>query len=79
DQVGRTLETLLGGRTVGRFERDGEQYDVIVQLAASNRSTPQALQSIYVRGTDGAMIQLSNLVDVRETVAARSLNRFNQM
>jgi multidrug efflux pump len=79
EAVGRTLETLLGGRTVGRFERDGEQYDVIAQLAASNRSTPQALQSIYVRGADGSMIQLSNLVDVRETVAARSLNRFNQM
>lgn len=79
DQVGRTLETLLGGRTVGRFERDGEQYDVIAQLAASNRSTPQALQSIYVRGSGDAMVQLSNVVDVRETVAARSLNRFNQM
>ena len=79
EAVGRTLETMLGGRTVTRFERDGEQYDVIVQLAPSNRATPQALSSIYVRGTDGAMIQLSNLVDVRETVAARELNRFNQM
>lgn len=79
DQVGRTLETMLGGRTIGSFERDGEQYDVIAQLAPSNRSTPQALQSIYVRGAGDAMIQLSNVVDVRETVAARSLNRFNQM
>lgn len=79
EAVGRTLETMLGGRTVTRFERSGEQYDVIVQLAAGNRATPQALASIYVRGNDGAMIQLSNLVDVVETVAANSLNRFNQM
>ena len=26
--VGRTLETLLGGRQVTRFEMNGEQYDV---------------------------------------------------
>ncbi|HYD98558.1 MAG TPA: efflux RND transporter permease subunit, partial [Alphaproteobacteria bacterium] len=28
--IGRTLESLLAGRTVTRFDRDGEQYDVIV-------------------------------------------------
>ncbi len=33
DTVGRTLETLLGGRQVTRFKKDGEQYDVIVQVA----------------------------------------------
>ncbi len=33
DTVGRTLETMLGGRQVTRFKRDGEQYDVIVQVA----------------------------------------------
>ncbi|MEJ1156998.1 efflux RND transporter permease subunit [Prosthecomicrobium sp. N25] len=79
EQVGRTLETMLGGRVVTRFERSGEQYDVIVQLAADNRATPQALSQLYVRGQDGAMIQLSNVVDLRENAAANSLNRFNQM
>ncbi len=29
--IGRTLETLLGGRQVTRFKREGEQYDVIVK------------------------------------------------
>jgi multidrug efflux pump len=79
ETVGRTLETMLGGRTVNRFEMEGEQYDVIVQLAAANRTTPQALSSLYVRSPDGAMIQLSNLVDIKEVTAARELNRFNQM
>ena len=31
DTLGRTLETLLGGRQVTRFKREGEQYDVVVQ------------------------------------------------
>ncbi len=76
--VGRTLETLLGGRQVTRFDLDGEQYDVIVQVAADDRRTPGALDDIYVRGRDDAMIQLSNLVRVQETVAPKELNRFNQ-
>ena len=76
--VGRTLETLLGGRQVTRFNRNGEQYDVIVQVAAGDRRTPNDLADIYVRGNGGEMVQLSNLVQVRETVAPKELNRFNQ-
>ena len=76
--VGRTLETLLGGRLVTRFNQNGEQYDVIVQMAPDDRRTVSDLNDIYVHGRGGADIQLSNLVTVRETVAPKELNRFNQ-
>jgi len=76
--LGRTLETLLGGRQVTRLNQNGEQYDVIVQVAPDDRRTSGDLNDIYVRGRDGAMIQLSNLVQLRETVAPKELNRFNQ-
>jgi multidrug efflux pump len=76
--VGRTLETLLGGRQVTRFNQNGEQYDVIVQVAPEARRTPGDLDHIYVRGRDGAMLPLANLARVRETVAPKELNRFNQ-
>ena len=62
----RTLETMLGGRQVTRFKKDGEQYDVIVQVAPVDRSTPADISDSYVRARDGSMVQLSNLVDVRE-------------
>jgi multidrug efflux pump len=76
--VGRTLETLLGGRQVTRFNQNGEQYDVIVQVAPDDRRTSGDLNDIYVRGRSGSIIQLSNLVQLRETVAPKELNRFNQ-
>jgi multidrug efflux pump len=76
--VGRTLETLLGGRQVTRFNQNGEQYDVVVQVARDDRRTPGDLDDIYVRGNNGTMVQLSNLVTVQETVAPKELNRFNQ-
>ncbi len=77
--VGRTLETLLGGRQVTRFEQNGEQYDVFVQLAAEDRATPQALSTIFLRNPRGEMIQLSNVAKVSESVAPKELKRFNQL
>jgi len=79
DNVGRTLETMLGGRQVTRFKRDGEQYDVIVQVAPLDRSTPADISDIYVRSRNGTMIQLANFVDVREGVAPQSLNHFQRL
>ena len=79
DTVGRTLETMLGGRQVTRFKREGEQYDVIVQVAPIDRTTPADISDSYVRARDGSMVQLSNLVDVREGVAPQSLNHFNRL
>ncbi|WDT80911.1 MAG: efflux RND transporter permease subunit [Candidatus Manganitrophus sp.] len=76
--IGRTLETLLGGREVTRFKREGEQYDVIVQLADEDRTNPRDLSSIYVRGAEGELVQLANLVQMNETVAPKELNHFNR-
>lgn len=77
--VGRTLESMLGGRQVTRFKRGSEQYDVIVQVEDADRRTPGDLSNIFVRGGDGQMVQLSNLVTVRETIAAKQLNHFNKL
>ena len=77
--VGRTLETLLGGRKVTRFNQNGRQYDAILQVAPDGRRTPGDLNDIYVRGNNGVMVQLSNLASVRESVAPKELNRFNQL
>jgi multidrug efflux pump len=77
--LGRTLETMLGGRQVTRFKQSGEQYDVIVKVADVDRATPDDLRKIYVRGASGQMVQLANLVTVRETVAPNELNHFNQL
>jgi multidrug efflux pump len=79
DVVGRTLETMLGGRVVTRFKRGGEQYDVIVQLAPNDRDSPTDINDIYVRGKDGNMVQLANVVSLRETVAPKNLNHFNRL
>jgi multidrug efflux pump len=77
--IGRTLETLLGGRNVTSFQIGSELYDVTVALPASERASSETLSRIFVRASDGTMVQLSNVVKTRETVAPRDLRRFNQL
>jgi multidrug efflux pump len=78
DAIARTVETLLGGRSVTRFKRDGEQYDVVVQTESAQRSTPEDIDRLFVRGRGGAMIPLASLVTTREVVVPRELNHFAQ-
>jgi len=79
ETIGHTLETLMGGRDVTRYKREGKQYDVVVQVEDANRRQPSDLTAIYVRGAGGELHQLSNLVTIRETVAAKELNHFNKL
>ncbi len=79
EAVGRTLQTMLGGRQVTRFKKDGEQYDVVVQVAPRDRSRPRDISDIYVRARDGSMVQLANVVKVQEGVSPQSLNHFQRL
>ena len=77
--IGRTLETLLGGRNVSTFQIGTEQYDVTVALPPDERTSPETLSRIFVRSANGDMVQLSNVVKARVSVAPRDLRRFNQL
>ncbi|MEK9917332.1 MAG: efflux RND transporter permease subunit [Betaproteobacteria bacterium] len=76
--IGSTVETLLGGRDVTRYKREGKQYDVVLQMEDEKRRQPNDLTSIYVRSGSGQLVQLSNLVRVEETVSPKELNHFNK-
>ena len=78
ETVARTVETMLGGRVVTRYKRDAEQFDVLVQTGAEGRTTPDAIDKLFVRGRNDAMVPLSSLVKIRESVGPRELNHFNQ-
>ncbi|BBK38563.1 acriflavin resistance protein [Allostella sp. ATCC 35155] len=79
DTIGRTLETMLGGRQVTRFKQNGKQYDVVVQVADVERTNPEQMAEIFVRASSGEMVPLANLVTIVETVAPRELNHFNKL
>src|SRR5690606_30816111 len=46
-EIGRTLETMMGSRRVTTFVDDGEEYDVVLQAQASDRGSPADLGNLY--------------------------------
>ncbi len=76
--IGSTLETLLGGRVVTDFKRGTKQYDVILQMKPTDRSTPHVIDDIYLR-SGGRLVQLANVVTVNETVSPKELNHYNRV
>lgn len=76
--IGSTLQTHLGSRRVGQFIDRGEAYNVVLENRRSDRSSPQDLESLYVRNDNGALIPLNNLVSLREVGEAGSRNRVDR-
>jgi multidrug efflux pump len=80
ENIGRTLETMLGSRRVTTYTEAGEEYDVILEGARKDQQTPSDLSHLYVRSDrSGKLIQLANLVTLDEVADSVSLNRYNRM
>ncbi|HVI96429.1 MAG TPA: efflux RND transporter permease subunit [Anaeromyxobacter sp.] len=77
--VGQDLSAALGGNFVNRFSIAGRSYKVIPQLARTERLNPDQLNDIYVTGPNGQLVSLGGIATLRERVAPRSLNRFQQL
>lgn len=78
-EIGRTLETMMGSRQVTTYVDNGEEYDVMLQAGRENRATPADLTNTYVRGAGDQLIPLSNLVTLGEIAEPGSFNRFNRL
>jgi multidrug efflux pump len=78
NEIGGVLQTLLGGREVGRFKRGNHQYDVILQVPPVDRASPATIEQLHVRGSSG-LVQLASVVKVEEKVSPRELNHFNRV
>ncbi|MDR1585298.1 MAG: efflux RND transporter permease subunit, partial [Prevotellaceae bacterium] len=76
--IGQTLQYALSGQRMGYFYMNGKQYQIIGEINRQQRNTPLDLKSIYIKNNGGDMIQLDNLVALRETVAPPQLYRYNR-
>ena len=76
--IAQTLQFGLSGQRFGYFIMDGKQYQVIGQLSRDNRNEPTDLRSLFVRNNRGEMVQLDNLVNLREETSPLQRFRFNR-
>jgi multidrug efflux pump len=80
EEIGTTLETMMGSRRVTTYVEDGEEYDVVLQARPDDRAAPANLENLYVRsGRSGQLVPLSSLVTLTEIAEPGTLNRFNRL
>jgi multidrug efflux pump len=80
NEIGTTLEALMGSRRATTYIDRGEEYYVVLQAEAEDRLSPEDLTNVYVRSaTTGQLIALSNLVKLRNFADAGSLGRYNKL
>jgi len=70
-----TIQAMIGGLDVATFKEGGERFDIRVQLEDEDRSEPQAISELYVRGRDGQLLEVGNLVDVEIGAAPAEITR----
>ncbi len=76
--IAQTLQLGLSGQRFGYFIMNGKQYQIIGQVQRQDRNEPVDVRSLYVRSSEGNMIQLDNLVTLVEQTTPPTLYRFNR-
>jgi len=73
--VATTVQAMIGGLDVATFKEAGHGYDIRVRLDRADRSEPEAIERLYVRGRDGELVELRNLVSIEEGAAPSAITR----
>lgn len=80
DDIGRTLQTMLGSRRVTTYIDNGEEYDIILEGLRNEQNNANDVSNIYVRSNrSGRLIPLSNLVTILPSADSATLNRYNRV
>lgn len=76
--ISDALNLNYSGTRYGYFLRNNKQYYVIGQVAREDRDIPADISSLYVRSDAGDMIQLDNLVHIKENSNPPTLYHYNR-
>ncbi len=75
DEIGRTINALVGGQAIGKFSKDGHRNDIRVKMADVSPNEKETLGRIFVRNTRGELVRLTEVVKVDERAGATSVTR----
>ncbi|HET6992141.1 MAG TPA: efflux RND transporter permease subunit, partial [Bacteroidia bacterium] len=76
--ISSTIEFMLSGRRFGYYQVNGKQYQVIGQVDRANRDDPFDISNLYVRSNTGKMVQLENVVTIKENSNPPTLFHYNR-
>jgi multidrug efflux pump len=77
-EIARTLQLSYSGQRFAYFIMNGKQYQVVGEMQIQDRNEPVNLRMLYVRANNGELVQLDNLVTIKEKSTPPQLYRFNR-
>lgn len=75
EDVATTINSLVGGLRVGKYNADGRRIDVRMRLLASQRSRPEDIARLRLRTASGDLVPLSSVVATEERPALQAITR----
>ncbi|XXX73053.1 efflux RND transporter permease subunit [Sorangium sp. So ce134] len=75
EAIATTLNTLVGGGRIAKYNDNGRRIDVRARLLAEQRSRPEDLARIQVRSASGALVPLTSVVTYEELPALQAITR----
>ncbi len=74
-QIATTVRSMLAGEVATQVERDGERYDVRVQLPEALREVEGQDAPLQLRTARGALVDLASVADVEESSGPNQIDR----
>jgi multidrug efflux pump subunit AcrB len=78
-QIQDALMSSFGNRQVSLIYEPSNQYEVILEVEPRYQRTPDALSKLYVHSSQGGLVPLDAVVDVKRTVGPLSISHFGQL
>jgi multidrug efflux pump subunit AcrB len=76
--IGDTVNALIGGVRAVRYKDQGKRYDVKVRLLAPQRLRPEDIAPLFVRARSGDLVRLADLVQVDVKPSLLTITRRNK-
>jgi hydrophobe/amphiphile efflux-1 (HAE1) family protein len=78
EKIANTLYDAYGNRLANTIMVASERYDVILEVAKQYQRDPAALGDLYIRSNTGALVPLSAVTTLNQTVAPLTANHVSQ-
>lgn len=77
NNVFETLRGYLGSSFVNLFNKFNQVYQVYIQASDRHRLNPEDIKNLYTRNTQGEMVPLGSLLEVRHSQGPELITRYN--
>ncbi|MBK7975401.1 MAG: efflux RND transporter permease subunit [Deltaproteobacteria bacterium] len=78
EQIGETVQALVGGIRMGKFKQNGPRYDMRLRLVTDQRLSPKDISDLYLRSSSGSLVRLDQVVRIEQHPTLLTIHRLGR-